>query len=128
MYCMYIVHSFLRTAFQSSYPVMIQLREPKFCFTFIISFLNLSKLNNLPGLSVVNDFADTVSPYSRTMSTRCPHIQQLRRHIVRVVNDFAIAYIVSALSTASRTMCQCSQRLSKHSVSIVNNYINTVKE
>ena len=87
---------------------MIQLREPKFCFTFIISFLNLSKLNNLPGLSVVNDFADTVSPYSRTMSTRCPHIQQLRRHIVRV-----------NMTLQLHTLCQHCQQLRGQCVSVV---------
>ena len=58
---------------------------------------------------VVLDYSNIVSAYSTTTPTTCPHIQRLRRHHVRVVNNYF-------------SMCPRSQLLCQNGVSVVNDY------
>ena len=58
---------------------------------------------------IVTDYADTVSPWSRTMPTPCPLSLRLCWHRVCIINDYYKTW-------------PCNQRLRWHSVIVVNDY------
>ena len=75
-------------------------------------------------VSVVIDYAETVSALSLTMRKLCQLCPLLFRHCVSVVIDYAET--VSALSLTIQKLCQCCPWLFGHHVSVVIDYLDTV--